>query len=30
MEDEETARLFNREMTARNDDVTGANDVQKK
>ena len=30
LKDEETVRLFTREMTARNDDVTKADDVQKK
>ena len=30
LKDKETARLFIREMAARNDDVTKANDVQKK
>ena len=30
LKDEETARLFTREMVVRNDDVTKAHDVQKK
>ena len=30
LKDEETARLFTREMAARNNDVTKADDVQKK
>ena len=30
LNDEETARLFTREMAARNDDVTKSDDVQKK
>ena len=30
MKDEETARLFTREMAARNDDVTKGDDIQKK
>ena len=30
LKDEETARLFTREMAARNDDVTKAEDIQKK
>ena len=30
LKDEETARLFTHEMTARNDDVTKADDIQKK
>ena len=30
LQDEETARFFTREMAARNDDVTNADDIQKK
>ena len=30
LKDEETARLFTQEMAARNDDVTKADDIQKK
>ena len=30
LKDEETARLFNHDMTARNDDVTTSDDIQKK
>ena len=30
LKDEETARLFTSEMAARNDDVTKADDIQKK
>ena len=30
LKDEETARLFTREMAARNDDITKVDDVQKK
>ena len=30
LKDEETARLFTREMSGRNDDLTKADDVQKK
>ena len=30
LKDEETARLFTQEIAARNDDVTKADDIQKK
>ena len=30
LKDEETARLFTQEMAARNDEVTKADDIQKK